>query len=86
MTAQLARIADDLTPDAMQSRMRAPGWLGWEGDLRHPYPMDLPPEPAAAERKWPLAWRLALIVGTSAGLWTLILVSLSIVGVLRLLP
>ena len=86
MTAQLARIADDLAPDAMKSRTQVRDWLVWEGDLRHPYPMDLAPEPAAPERKWPLAWRLALMVGTSAGLWTLILVSLSIAGVLRLLP
>ena len=86
MTAQLARIAADVAPDAMQGRTQTPDWPGSEGDLPHRYSMDLASDPAAAERKWPLAWRLALIVGTSAGLWTLILISLSIVGVLRLLP
>lgn len=86
MTAQLARIAEDLASDAMQSRTPAADWLGWEENLPHAHRVDRAPDLATAEAKWPPAWRLVLIAGTSAGLWTLILVSLSIAGVLRLLP
>jgi hypothetical protein len=89
MTVQLARIAVDFTQDAKRSRTQAHDWAGRD-DLLHSYLEDPTLKyiigSAEAERKWPPAWRLALIMGSSAGLWTLILVSLSIAGVLRLLP
>jgi hypothetical protein len=79
MTVQLARIA-----------ARFDGLHGHERDVPHSHPKVFVPEGTAdlaeAERLWPPAWRLVLIVGTSAGLWLLILVSLSIAGVVRLLP
>jgi hypothetical protein len=90
MTVRLARIAVDFTQDAKRSGTQAHDWLGREGHLPHSHPKDLAPERttdlAKAERTWSPAWRLVLVVGTSAGMWTLILVSLSIAGVLRLLP
>jgi hypothetical protein len=90
MTVQLARIAVDFTQDAKRSGTQAHDWLGREGHLPHPHPKDLVPEYttdlAKAERRWPPAWHLVLIVGTSAGTWMLILFPLSIAGVLRLLP
>jgi hypothetical protein len=90
MTAQIAHIAPDFVQNALMSRVRFDAWLGDERDASHAHPRDFASwhvaHVAETERTWPPAWRLFLIVGTSAGLWTLILVSLSIAGALRILP
>jgi hypothetical protein len=83
MTAQLARIVVDFTEERTQSSVR-------DWDLSGSQANDLASartsDPAGMRRTWPLAWRALLVVGTSAGLWLLVLVPLSVAGVLQLLP
>jgi hypothetical protein len=85
MTAQLARIAVAFPDARTQTTGRSREWgrlRSQATDLASAHTSGL----ADTEWKWPLAWRALLVAGTSAGLWMLILVPLSIAGILQLLP
>lgn len=74
----------------MQSQLRCHDWPADKDYVPH---LAVKGSPSATaidladrEQKWPPGWRVLLAVSVSAGLWTLILLSLFVAGVLRFLP